>query len=637
MRFVELPEPTKRLLFLGTIVVGVITFICVVVSNLADLSQPSSPTTTHTPTPAPTRMANVSPLLFGTNLDFSTSTKQRAQPSTQVTDVLQNMHLQIIRISFAENPSQTDIKTMALYVQNLKAVPLVPLHGSLYPHAQADNTLVVQTMNQVFGNTTVYYEYGDEEDALGISADQYTSAWNANIPPLKRLAPNGHFIGPVTYHYDQEYLRSFLRNARPLPDEISWHEFTCDGTWSKQQCMDGISAWNTHIAAARTMMKTLLQTTLPIMITEWNYAANAQNSDGKGSDSTFLTTWTKNAMHTLATNQVFASMQYSGTKSSTPTVTSNDQIMVQGQVMRSLYEQYFSKTAPPGSNSTPTPTPTATSEPTDTPTPTPTPTPEATDNGGDTDTPVIPPTIPTPTPAPVVLPTPTHAPTPTPTPTHAPTPTPTPVAAPVPTPLVTPTPTDGTVPTPTPTPAATPTIEATPTDPTPTETMPDPTPSPTAETPEPTPTPTVMEPTPTPIPTATSVPPTPTPTPVKPTPTQVKPTATPTPKPCTTGTVSSNPIYHGNGYASSNGGTYRTVSGNCGGKVYFAFSSAPSVKNTQVRLCTASGTCGSWVKYTSVGSKLLIKSGLSAGTSFHLQFQGYGATASYKVYGNIYY
>jgi hypothetical protein len=71
--------------------------------------------------------------------------------------------------------------------------------------------------------------------------------------------------------------------------------------------------------------------------------------------------------------------------------------------------------------------------------------------------------------------------------------------------------------------------------------------------------------------------------------------------------------------------------------VYFAFSSAPPVKNTQVRLCTASGSCGSWVKYTAVDSKLLIKSGLSAGTSFHLQFQGYGATASYKVSGKLYY
>src|SRR5690348_7080734 len=100
MRFVEMSEPAKRILFLGAIVVGVITFICLLVSNLTGLSNPSPPTTTHTPTPAPTKVANVSPLLFGTNLDFSTNNKQRAQPSTDVTNVLQSMHLQIVRISF---------------------------------------------------------------------------------------------------------------------------------------------------------------------------------------------------------------------------------------------------------------------------------------------------------------------------------------------------------------------------------------------------------------------------------------------------------------------------------------------------------------------------------------------------------
>ncbi len=135
----------------------------------------------------------------------------------------------------------------------------------------------------------------------------------------------------------------------------------------------------------------------------------------------------------------------------------------------------------------------------------------------------------------------------------------------------------------------------------------------------PTPTP---QPSPTPTAAAT---PTPTPQP------------TPTPIPCTTDTTTSTPVYQGNGYAYSNGGTFRSVSGHCNGKVYFAFSSVPAVSNTQVRLCTASGTCGSWVKYTAVNSKLAIITGLGAGTSFHLQFQGYGATASYKVSGTLYY
>jgi hypothetical protein len=88
MRFVEMPEPTKRIFFLAAIVVGVITFICLLVSNLTDLSSPSPPTTTSPRLPAPTKIANVSPLIFGTNLDFATENKQRAEPSTQVTNAL---------------------------------------------------------------------------------------------------------------------------------------------------------------------------------------------------------------------------------------------------------------------------------------------------------------------------------------------------------------------------------------------------------------------------------------------------------------------------------------------------------------------------------------------------------------------
>jgi serine/threonine protein kinase len=140
----------------------------------------------------------------------------------------------------------------------------------------------------------------------------------------------------------------------------------------------------------------------------------------------------------------------------------------------------------------------------------------------------------------------------------------------------------------------------------------------------------ISAPAPTPQPSPTAIPTEAgTPTPI--------PEPSPTPIPCTTGTTTSTPVYQGNGYAYSNGGTFRTTSGHCNGTVYFAFSSAPAVTNTQVRLCTASGTCGDWVRYTAVGSKLTIMTGLAAGTSFHLQFQGYGATASYKVSGRLYY
>jgi hypothetical protein len=453
MRFIELPEPAKRILFLAAIIVGVIMVISVGMSSMLDLFH-SPPPAQHKASATPAEPKNISPLLFGTNLDFSTQRtgSQQALPSTQVSTLLQSMHLQIVRVTVPENPSATALKSIAQYVQGLKTAPLISLHGPLYPRAQADNTLVVQTMKQVFGDTTVYYEYGDEEDALGITADQYTAAWNANVPPLKRLAPTAHFIGPVTYRYDPDYLRAFLQKAQPKPDEVSWHEFACDGAWSKQQCINGINEWGGHLTSARAMMKPLFGTPLPIMITEWNYAANARNDDGKSTDNTFLSSWTKTALQTFAANQVFASMQYSGIKSSVPLINTTEQLTMQGQVMRSLYEQFFAHAASPGS--TPTSTPTATATPTETPTTAPV-TP--------TDTPVVVPTSPvggTLPGSPVVAPTPTPIPpTPTPVPPTAtpvpPTPTPTPTPVPP-----TPTPTPKPKPTPTPKPVCPATIQS---------------------------------------------------------------------------------------------------------------------------------------------------------------------------------
>jgi serine/threonine protein kinase len=108
-------------------------------------------------------------------------------------------------------------------------------------------------------------------------------------------------------------------------------------------------------------------------------------------------------------------------------------------------------------------------------------------------------------------------------------------------------------------------------------------------------------------------------------------------KQCRVGSISSHPIYHGDGYASSNGGTYRSTSKYCNGRVYFVFTSAPPIANTQVRLCVADDVCGNWVQYTKVNSKLLIMENLAPGILFHLQFRGYGAVDSYMVSGKLYY
>lgn len=452
MQFAELPEHTKRILFLGVVVVGVIMLIGLGLSSLASLVHPGAQNTA-----SPVGKAiKVSPLLFGTNLDLSAD-QQQALPSAQESQLLQSLHVQMVRFSIPKNPTQKELLSMAQYVKSINATPLVALHGSLYAQALADNMLAIQTMNQVFGKTRVYYEYGDEDDAADISSAQYTSSWNTNIPQLKQLALNGQFIGPATYHYDPDYLRAFLQNAQPRPDAVSWHEFTCDSSWSKQQCMQGIGDWNKHIDSAHTIMKTISKAPLPIMITEWNYAANARIDDGKSTDNVFMTNWTKNALQTLAANNIFASMQYSGLKTSAPLISDTDQLTMQGKVMSTLYQQFVSKKAPSNPTSIATATPTATVSPTPTSSPTATPTPDST-NSTTTNTPTG---MPTPTPtspvsgtlptspvSPPIAPTPILSSSPTtiatvPTPTPTPTilvPTPNPTATPGPTPKPTPTP-----------------------------------------------------------------------------------------------------------------------------------------------------------------------------------------------------
>jgi hypothetical protein len=340
MRMLELPEHVKRLLFLGTIIVGVILVIVLGMNALFDAQHPSKQdTASSAPTPMPTK--KISPLLFGTNLDFS---KNDQLQTTQ--QLLRTIHVQIVRISLTERPSQQEITQQAQYIQKIGAVPLVSLHSTLYPQALADDTLAIQTISRLFPGQTVYYEYGDEEDALGVTADQYTQSWNQIVPKLKQLAPQAQFVGPATYQYDDDYLEQFLQHAQPLPDEISWHEFTCDASWSQQQCLTGIHIWDQHITAARLLMKQFLPRSRPVMITAWNYAANATPTDGKSTDKNFIATWTQNALQTLATNEVFASMQYSGINTPAPLISSTNTLTAQGQTFRNLYEKFITQPLP---------------------------------------------------------------------------------------------------------------------------------------------------------------------------------------------------------------------------------------------------------------------------------------------------
>lgn len=371
----------------------------------------SKKTQTASITASPSRSGTnlpVSRFIFGTNLSpYDKNYQIVTTPSTR--NLLQQMHIQMVRLPLKNQSSEADITQAAQGIKKLNAVPLVNLYDPFYPGSEDENSKIITIMNSVFGQATVYYEYGSEDDAIGVSAEDYTAAWNKDIPALKHLAPAAHFVGPATYHYTTNYLQTFLKEAKPLPDEISWHEYACDAAESQTICMQRLSNWSNDITDARTATTQIVGKPLPIIISEWNYAANAKANDGKSNDPAFLATWTTQALQVLSDNQIFASMQYFCT-GVTPLI-SNNEMTPEGEVLMSQYERFVTSRMP----TTPTLTTTVTVQATATASPTATSTPEAT---------------PTDTPTPGITPTSTDTPTPgiTPTVGITPTSTPTPVA-----------------------------------------------------------------------------------------------------------------------------------------------------------------------------------------------------------------
>ncbi len=309
--------------------------------------QPTSVPTQNRPgssTGTPTPQARVSPLLFGTNLGLFTADDQVVTSAT-TRALMQQIHIRIVRIPLRRSlPDALEVQAEQA-VKSIGAIPLVVLNGLRNPNALADDTRMIQDSNSVFGDSLVYYEFGNEDDFNGITISNYTQGWNTLIPQFKRLAHNGKFIGPVSYQYDHDNLTTFLQGANPRPDAISWHEYTCSYKDPAADCLAHLGGWTTHVSDARAVMQATLGTMLPIMITEWNYAADQSNQsnglpidDGKYNNASFMTTWTTEALRTLAANQVFASMQYSATNTALSLITFDNTLTTQGMAFQSLYQ-----------------------------------------------------------------------------------------------------------------------------------------------------------------------------------------------------------------------------------------------------------------------------------------------------------
>ncbi len=288
-----------------------------------------------TPAVAPSS-GKVTPMLLGTNLSLMDSNDQVLSSATTRT-LLQQMHVGLLRIPLHKQFSIATVIQAAQTAKSLNMAPLIVLQGDqAVSQASENDTQVIQAMNQIFGQSVVYYEYGNEEDLNPkLTAQEYTDSWNHLIPQFKKTALNGNFIGPVNYQYNGPYLQYFLQNATPRPNEVSWHEYTCGSQDSGDFCLSHLDKWNSHFNDAQARMSAV-GISLPIMITEWNYTANPASNDGKSDDDAFMTTWTSKALQIMAANGIFAAAQFSCTDYQIPLIDSDNTLTAQGRAFQKL-------------------------------------------------------------------------------------------------------------------------------------------------------------------------------------------------------------------------------------------------------------------------------------------------------------
>jgi nitrate reductase NapAB chaperone NapD len=298
--------------------------------------------------PLRSTVAPVSSLLFGTNMALLNANEQLlTNPNTQ--QLLRTSGVPLIRVPFRATLPDA-VETQALQtVKSIGAVPLVVVRGATDATALADDTHSIQLVQGVFGASTVYVEFGNEDDLAGTDAQTYTAAWNQVVPQLKKLAPSYKFIGPATYQANPTYIAAFDQAANPRPDYNSWHEYACGPSNSDDFCLTAITRWNTHIQQTNAAVRVAIGTTLPIMITEWNLDAQP---DPRYSDVTFMSEWTTAALQTLtvnADNGLFAAAQYcAASNDGFNLIDGNNTLTPQGQIFFKMLAQVTGRALPAG-------------------------------------------------------------------------------------------------------------------------------------------------------------------------------------------------------------------------------------------------------------------------------------------------
>ncbi len=338
--------------------------------------------------------------------------------SAAVWDILRQVHVQFIRVGLQDGPLTPTEITVLTRIRESCMTPLVLLHLHI---SLSQAQFVVNTFNTYFGNSLVYYEFGNEPDVAFMSPQTYTSLWNQIVPQLKQVALNGEFGGPTVSYPFAGFIGYFMAHARPTPDFISWHKYYCSASMSTSACKADITnTLNRDVPAIQNAIRSTGHAIPPFIISEWNFA---QGNIDRTTD--FKETFVSYVFHEMVKHGIFASNQFEATDFDHPwMLVSNDAVTPESIAFKQTFEQFYPNAPTPfllGITLSPTPLLSISQQPSTTPTPTYRPVPLRPAVLAKTPTKFLP------SPTPVIVFTPTLIPTPTPTPslTQAPTPLPT--------------------------------------------------------------------------------------------------------------------------------------------------------------------------------------------------------------------
>jgi len=171
--------------------------------------------------------------------------------------------------------------------------------------SEADAQQVVRQL----GDSCNMYEWQNEPDNAGISAIDYATSWNQNIPVLRSINPHAIFIGPVVASPNIGYIQQFLTIVKQkgnIPNVVSYHMYPCTDA-AIAGCPAHIADFVTAANQVRAAVRSVIGTDIPLGVTEWNYSWKANQTP---QNDPYMASFTQQSLQAMAQAGVTIANQF---------------------------------------------------------------------------------------------------------------------------------------------------------------------------------------------------------------------------------------------------------------------------------------------------------------------------------------